>query len=210
MIILGVDPGLLHTGWGVIEAQGSRMRARAYGCIDTKSGDAIGVRLQAIHQGIAEVIETYHPDECALEDVFFGADAKAAFSVGEARAAAILAAADFGLEAGQYPPRQVKQVVVGVGGAEKAQVTYMVRLQLGLDHDPKPDHCSDALAIALAHALLIRGAGKMAAQRAQRSQDATGAGQLPRPGNDSVGRAEVARLCPEKVTQMAPAKEAAL
>jgi len=157
MIILGIDPGLLHTGWGVIEAQGSQLRARAYGCIDTKSSDDIGVRLQAIHQGISEVIDTYHPATCAIEDVFFGADAKAAFSVGEARAAAILAAAHFGLEVGQYPPRQVKQVVVGVGGAEKPQVTYMVRLQLGLDHDPKPDHCSDALAIALTHALLTRG-----------------------------------------------------
>jgi len=161
MIILGIDPGLLHTGWGIIETQGSQMRARAYGCIDTKSGDDLGERLQAINEGIAEVIDTYHPDECALEDVFFGVDAKAAFSVGEARAAAILAAARVGLEVGQYPPRQVKQVVVGVGGAEKSQVTYMVRRQLGLDHDPKPDHCSDALAIGLAHALLTRGTGKM-------------------------------------------------
>lgn len=157
MLILGVDPGLLHTGWGVIETQGSQLRARSYGCIDTKSSDDIGVRLQAIHDGIREVIETYHPDECALEDVFFGIDAKAAFSVGEARAAVILAAATFGLLVGQYPPRQVKQIVVGVGGAEKAQVSYMVRLQLGLDHEPKPDHCSDALAIAITHALLSRG-----------------------------------------------------
>ncbi|MCL2332221.1 MAG: crossover junction endodeoxyribonuclease RuvC [Actinomycetia bacterium] len=157
MIILGVDPGLLHTGWGVIERQGSQMRARAYGCIDTKSGDDIGHRLQLIHQGIIDVIDHYHPQACAVEDVFFGADAKAAFSVGEARAAVILAAAAFNLPLGQYPPRQVKQVVVGVGGAEKAQVAYMIRLQLGLDHDPRPDHCSDALAIALAHALLTRG-----------------------------------------------------
>ncbi len=162
MIILGVDPGLLHTGWGVIEAQGSRMTARAYGCIDTKSGDDIGQRLQVIHQGIIDVIATYHPDQCALEDVFFGIDAKAAFSVGEARAAIILAAAQFALPLGQYPPRQVKQVVVGVGGAEKEQVTYMVHRQLGLDHDPRPDHCSDALAIALAHALLNRGVGVVA------------------------------------------------
>jgi crossover junction endodeoxyribonuclease RuvC len=164
MIILGVDPGLLHTGWGVISAEGPRLRARAYGCIDTKPADPIGLRLQTIHAGIAQVIKDYTPDECALEDVFFGIDAKAAFSVGEARAAAILAAAAAGLSLGNYPPRQIKQTVVGVGGAEKNQVAYMVRIQLNLDHEPKPDHCSDALAVAIAHATLRSPMGS-AAQR---------------------------------------------
>ncbi|MCL2324386.1 MAG: crossover junction endodeoxyribonuclease RuvC [Actinomycetia bacterium] len=156
MIILGVDPGLLHTGWGVIEARGSQMRALSYGCIDTRSGEDLGRRLQAINAGISEVIERYRPEAVAIEDVFFGVDAKAAFSVGEARAAVILAAASAGLSPVHYPPRQVKQVVVGGGGAEKQQVAYMVRLQLGLDHEPRPDHCSDALAIALTHATLNR------------------------------------------------------
>jgi crossover junction endodeoxyribonuclease RuvC len=156
MIILGVDPGLLHTGWGVIETQGARLHALAYGCIDTRSGEDLGLRLQSINSGIREVIDTYHPETVAIEDVFFGIDAKAAFSVGEARAAVILAAASADLQSVHYPPRQVKQVVVGEGGAEKQQVAYMVRLQLDLDHDPRPDHCSDALAIALTHALLSR------------------------------------------------------
>lgn len=156
MIILGVDPGLANTGWGVIERRGSHCAALAYGCITTQAGEPVAERLAAIHAEIGAVIERYRPDECAVESVFFGTNAKSAFATGQARGVALLALSGSDVVLAEYSPVQIKSVVVGSGTADKRQVTYMVRSILALDHDPRPDHAADALAIALTHATLRR------------------------------------------------------
>lgn len=151
MIILGIDPGLANTGWGVIEDAGSRCRAIAYGCISTKPSTPLARRLAVIHDEVAAVIERYRPVECAAESVFFGTNAKSAFATGQARGVALLATSARELEIAEYSPVQIKSVITGSGTADKAQVTYMVRALLGLDHDPRPDHAADALAVAITH-----------------------------------------------------------
>ncbi len=152
MIILGIDPGLANTGWGVVEQQGSTSKCVAYGCVTTRAETPVPERLAQIHDSIVGVVARYRPDECAVESVFFGTNAKSAFATGQARGVALLATVEARIEVGEYSPVQVKHVVVGSGSADKRQVQYMVRTLLGLDHDPAPDHASDALAVALCHA----------------------------------------------------------
>lgn len=154
MIIVGIDPGLANTGWGVVERGARGCRAMAYGCITTTPNEDLADRLRSIHDGIREVIERYGPQACAVESVYFGTNAKSAFATGQARGVALLALSGCGLELGEYSPVQIKSCVVGSGTADKAQVTYMVRTLLGLDHDPRPDHAADALAVAITHAHL--------------------------------------------------------
>lgn len=168
MIILGIDPGLANTGWGVIELVGPQMRCIAYGCITTPSGDATPARLKVIHDEVARVVDRYSPDECSVESVFFGTNAKSAFATGQARGAALLATAGAALEVGEYSPVQIKSVVVGSGTADKRQVQYMVQTLLGLDHEPHPDHAADALASALTHARLR---GRLAFERVYADAD---------------------------------------
>ncbi len=151
MIVLGIDPGLANTGWGVIEQSGSSYRCIAYGCITTSPDDSLPARLACVHEEIETVISRYRPDACAVESVFFGSNAKSAFATGQARGAALIALADAGLVLGEYSPVQVKSTVVGNGRADKAQVAYMVKAFLGLPHTPEPDHASDALAVAICH-----------------------------------------------------------
>jgi len=157
VIILGIDPGLANTGWGVIETTGAKHRCLAYGCITTLADEPIPSRLARIHDEIENAVERYTPTECAVESVFFGTNAKSAFATGQARGVAILATAGAGLELGEYSPVQIKSVVAGSGTADKAQIAYMVRVLLGLSHEPTPDHAADALAAALCHAQLACG-----------------------------------------------------
>jgi crossover junction endodeoxyribonuclease RuvC len=154
LIIVGIDPGLANTGWGVIEREGSRRRCVAYGCISTDPGQPVAGRLRMIHDEVRDVVDRYHPHECAIESVFFGSNAKSAFATGQARGVALLATSSASIPLGEYSPVQIKSVVVGSGTADKRQVTYMVRTLLSLDHDPAPDHAADALAVALCHAQL--------------------------------------------------------
>lgn len=154
MIVLGVDPGLANTGWGVIQLDGPRCRAVAYGCVTTKPSDDLASRLRRIHDEVQAVIERYSPSECAVESVFFGTNAKSAFATGQARGVALLATSERRLTLAEYSPVQIKSVVAGSGTADKDQVTYMVRALLSLDHDPRPDHAADALAVAICHAHL--------------------------------------------------------
>jgi len=154
VIILGIDPGLANTGWGIIERDGPRCRAVAYGCISSKADEPLAQRLARIHDEIRAVIVRYRPAECAVESIFFGTNAKSAFATGQARGVALLATVDAQLVLAEYSPVQIKSVVTGTGTADKNQVTYMVRLQLALDHDPKPDHAADALAVAMTHATM--------------------------------------------------------
>ncbi len=177
MIILGIDPGLAHTGWGIVETRGALCRARAYGCVTTKASEPIGQRLGKIFNEITRAIEIYHPTQLAIEKIFFGENTRSALATAQARGAAIVACSQAGLEVGEYTPMQIKQAVVGTGAADKHQVIYMVRTVLALDHDPHPDHAADALAAAVCHANLNRtkelsrraaGAQIAEAERAQR------------------------------------------
>ena len=156
MIILGIDPGLANTGWGIVETRGSMCRARAYGCVTTSASMPIAQRLGKIFNEISAAIERYGPTQLAIEKIFFGENVRSAIATAQARGAAIVACAEAGLEVGEYTPMQIKQAVVGTGAADKRQVIYMVRNVLALDHDPRPDHCADALAAAVCHANLIR------------------------------------------------------
>ena len=183
MIILGIDPGLANTGWGVIEQSGSRFRCLAYGCVVTRAGEPVAQRLALIHDAIQHVIVRYSPEAAAVESVFFGTNAKSAFATGQARGVALLATADAQLELGEYSPVQIKSAVVGSGTADKKQVQFMVRTVLSLDHEPKPDHAADALAAAICHAnlrkraLLDAVAAKDSPERsARKSPDVAGRG----------------------------------
>jgi crossover junction endodeoxyribonuclease RuvC len=154
VIILGIDPGLANTGWGVISRKRSGCTALAYGCITTAASEDLAQRLASIHREIIEVIERYGPDACAIETVWFGVNARSAFATGQARGVAVLATANAAVPIAEYPPAVIKSIVTGSGAADKDQVTYMVRTLLALDHDPRPDHAADALAIALTHATM--------------------------------------------------------
>ncbi len=156
MVILGVDPGLAHTGWGVVETRGSVCRARAYGCVATRAHEAIDSRLGRIYDELRAVIEKFGPTELAIENVYFGENVKSAIATAQARGVAIVACSKAGLSVGEYTPMQIKQAVVGTGAADKHQVMYMVRSILALDHEPHPDHAADALAAAVCHANLRR------------------------------------------------------
>jgi len=148
-IILGIDPGLANTGWGVIEASGSKLRCLAYGCVSTPASQTLAERLKKIHEQIGAVIAKFHPTALGIETVWFGENVTAAFATGQARGVAILAAAEAGMSVDEFSPSQIKLSVVGVGSADKAQVQYMVAQLLDLDAQPEPDHAADALAAAI-------------------------------------------------------------
>lgn len=150
-IVLGIDPGLANTGWGVVAQQGSRLACVAYGCVSTDAATPLAQRLRIIHEQIGAVIDRFHPTCVGIETVWFGQNITAAFATGQARGAALVACAEGNLDVGEFTPRQIKMAVVGTGSAEKDQVQYMVRKLLALDHDPKPDHASDALAAAICY-----------------------------------------------------------
>ncbi len=152
MIILGIDPGLAIVGWGVIEYRNTRFRTIAYGSVQTPAGTRTEERLLAIYRGIRELIETYHPDAMAVEELFFNTNITTGIRVAEARGVILVAAEEAGVKIFEYTPLQVKQAVVGYGRAEKKQVITMVTMLLGLKAPPKPDDTADALAIAICHA----------------------------------------------------------
>ncbi|MDO5358172.1 crossover junction endodeoxyribonuclease RuvC [Slackia faecicanis] len=149
--ILGIDPGLANTGWGVIEQVGSRLTCRAYGCVSTPARMDLSCRLAKIHEQIDAVARRFEPSCVGIETVWFGQNVTAAFDTGQARGAALVACACNGLAVGEFTPRQIKLAVVGEGTADKAQVQYMVRQILGLEDLPRPDHAADALAAAICY-----------------------------------------------------------
>ena len=150
MRILGIDPGLRVTGFGVIEQAGSGLRYVASGCVRTGEGD-LAARLKAILDGLAEVIAAHRPREVAIEQVFLNVNPKSTLALGQARGSAICAAVIAGLPVAEYTALQVKQAVVGTGHAQKEQVQHMVRRLLALPGNPSPD-AADALACAICHA----------------------------------------------------------
>jgi crossover junction endodeoxyribonuclease RuvC len=160
--VVGIDPGTAACGYGIVHESGGRLRAIAHGCWSTPAGQAPAVRLKTIYDGVAALVAEHAPDAVALEESFVGADARIALSVGQARGAVLVAAANAGVPCAEYPPAVVKQAVCGYGRAEKDQVQRMVKTILGLEELPRPNHAADALAVAICHVLappLLRIAG---------------------------------------------------
>lgn len=152
MRILGVDPGTLVTGYGVVDIKGKTSQLVACGIIKTGSTMSMPLRLRTIHLGLMEVIEQTTPDEFAIESAFYAKNVQSTLKLGHARGVSILAAALREIPTSEYAPREVKQAVVGNGNATKEQVAYMVRALLSLsDKEEMPLDASDALAVALCH-----------------------------------------------------------
>jgi crossover junction endodeoxyribonuclease RuvC len=160
MIILGIDPGSRITGYGVINAIGSKNEYIASGCIRMKDG-SLPERLNQIFAGVTQVIEMYCPQEFAIEQVFMAKNADSALKLGQARGAAIVAATQQDVEVFEYAARKVKQAVVGKGSADKSQVQHMIARMLKLPGLPQED-AADALAIAVCHSHTRSGLIKMA------------------------------------------------
>jgi len=151
LIVLGIDPGYALMGWGVVEAEGSRMKLINYGCIETKAGVPMQNRLRTLQLGIRDLLNIYKPDDVAFEELFFARNVTTALMVGAARGAAIIAAAEYTNNLYEYTPMQIKQAITGYGKADKKQIQQMVKLLLKLDDIPKPDDAADAIACAITH-----------------------------------------------------------
>jgi crossover junction endodeoxyribonuclease RuvC len=159
MRILGLDPSLSSTGWGIIEVESNKMKYVADGFIKTDAKLPIAERLAIIHRTLNEVLETYHPDEAAIEQVFLNDNPTSTIKLGMARGVVILAPALYGIPVTEYEPNKIKKAVVGVGKAAKEQVETMVKVLLP-GCKPKNNDSSDALAMAIAH-FNYRGARKL-------------------------------------------------
>ena len=149
MIILGIDPGFAIVGWGIVESQRGVVRPIAYGAITTPAHTNLEERLLMIQNDLEAVINKYHPDEMAIEELFFNTNITTGIAVAEARGVILCTAHRLGVKIGEYTPLQVKQAVVGYGRAEKQQVISMVTTMLGLAKPPKPDDTADAIALAI-------------------------------------------------------------
>jgi crossover junction endodeoxyribonuclease RuvC len=152
MLILGIDPGVAITGYGIVRLDGDALHSIAYGVITTPSHLALPFRLQRLYQNLLQLIDTHHPTEASVEELFFARNARTALSVGHARGVILLALTHAGLPTYEYTPLQVKQTITGYGLASKEQMQEMVRLLLGLEEIPQPDDAADALAVAICHA----------------------------------------------------------
>jgi crossover junction endodeoxyribonuclease RuvC len=160
--VIGIDPGTASCGYGVVQQSGGRLRAVDHGWWQTPAADRPERRLKTIFDAVGGLIELHAPDAVVIEESFVGADARTALSVGQARGAIMVAAANAGVECAEYSVTRVKQTVCGYGRAEKQQVQKMVKAILGLQAEPSPSHAADALAVAICHALappLLRIAG---------------------------------------------------
>ncbi len=150
-VVLGIDPGIAIVGYAVIIAQGNTLKMQICDVITTPAGIPLAQRLQIIYTCLGEVIKAHHPQEAAMEELFFAKNARTAMTVGHARGVAMLALANHDLAIAEYTPKQVKLAVTGYGAAGKEQVGEMVRILLGLTSIPKPDDAADAAAIAICH-----------------------------------------------------------
>jgi crossover junction endodeoxyribonuclease RuvC len=152
--VLGIDPGTAACGYGIVHESGGRLQAVASGCWRTSARERPELRLRAIFDGVVGLVGEHAPDAVALEESYVGADARIALSVGQARGAALVAAASVGVECAEYAPARVKQTVCGYGRADKSQMQRMVRMLLTLETEPATTHEADALAVAICHALM--------------------------------------------------------
>jgi crossover junction endodeoxyribonuclease RuvC len=152
VIVLGIDPGVANTGYGIVAHDRGRLVALDGGVVETAAGTDPGQRLAHIHEQVGALLDAYRPDAVAIEDLYFGANARSAFAVGQARGVVILAAGQRAIRCASYTPQQVKSAVTGSGRAGKEQVQRMVQTLLRLTELPAPDHAADALAVAICHA----------------------------------------------------------
>ena len=151
MIVLGIDPGIANTGYGVVARRGGRLAALDGGVIETSPRLAGERRLAAIFARVEDLLDEHEPEAVALEELYFGSNASSALAVGQARGVVMLAAGRRGIACAGYTPQQVKGAVCGTGRADKDQVQRMVQAVLALAEPPTPDHAADALAVAICH-----------------------------------------------------------
>jgi len=151
LIIIGIDPGLNHTGYGLVEIQKEKIRALDYGCIDNKISDSLPEKIKKIHFELCALIKTFSPQELVIEEIFFSKNTRSAINVGKVFGAVALTAALLGIDLFVYTPLQVKQAVVGYGRASKYQIQEMVKVLLSLTAIPNSEHAADALAVVICH-----------------------------------------------------------
>jgi crossover junction endodeoxyribonuclease RuvC len=151
MKILGIDPGTITMGYGVIETGGDEITLVDYGALNTSTRSPIGERLSYLYNRLLEIISRHQPDAVAVEQPFVSKNVKSALAIGRAQAVAMLAAANSSIPVYEYAPTEVKQRVTDYGASSKEQIQEMVRLQLGLSQVPEPNDAADALAVAICH-----------------------------------------------------------
>ena len=151
MKIIGIDPGLVQTGFGIIDVSDNQTSLIDYGIIKPQPKDTLANRLLTIFNDVCEIISNYHPQIFAIEEVFYGKNVKSAMRLGQARGASMVAAASKKIPIYEYSARKVKQSITGYGNAHKSQVQFMVKAKLQMNHNPEPLDAADALAIALCH-----------------------------------------------------------
>jgi len=151
LIIIGIDPGLNHTGYGLVEIKKDKIRAIDYGCIINKTKETFPAKIKNIHHEVSALIKKHSPHELVLEEIFFSRNTRSAINVGKVCGAVALTATLAEINMFLYTPLQVKQAVVGYGRATKDQVQSMVKILLSLSNIPRPDHAADALAVAICH-----------------------------------------------------------
>ena len=156
MIVLGIDPGLLQTGYGLIKVGSNKNQVIDYGTISPNSKDKLALRLLAIYNDLLSIIEQYKPSIMAIEEVFYGKNVKSALLLGHARGVSMICAAKYNIPAFEYSARKVKQSITGNGNADKSQVKFMIMKELNLKQFNAPIDASDALAIALCHIYQVR------------------------------------------------------
>ncbi len=151
MLVLGIDPGTALCGYGLVREEKNGMALVAYGAVSTAAHTPLPDRLLQIHTELAALLRAHRPDATAVEKLFFSKNSRTALAVGHARGVALLVAAQAGVPIFEYTPNEIKQAIVGYGGADKHQMQQMVKLLLQLDFVPKPDDAADAVAIAICH-----------------------------------------------------------
>jgi crossover junction endodeoxyribonuclease RuvC len=161
MLVLGIDPGSTATGYGLVRGEGTRLAAVDFGVIATRAALPFPQRLRRIFEGLRTLMTGHRPDAAAVESLFFARNVQSVLKLGQARGAALLAAALEGVPVFEYAPRQVKGAVSGFGGAEKGQVQAMVKAMLGLADPPRPTDAADALALAICHHHALAGRGRL-------------------------------------------------
>jgi crossover junction endodeoxyribonuclease RuvC len=151
VLVLGIDPGLATTGYGLVRESKGGLQAVAYGVVTTTAKRSLPERLQQLYKELSDLIQTHRPDEGAVEELFFSRNVRTAMSVGQARGVALLAMANANLPVADYTPLTIKQAVSGFGGADKVQMQTTVKMLLRLENVPRPDDAADALAVAICH-----------------------------------------------------------
>ncbi len=165
ILVMGIDPGVANTGFGVVRVAGGQLTAVDGGVIEAPGDAPLATRLARIHAELEQLIGWHEPAAVALEDLYFGKNVRSAIAVGQARGVAMLAAAQRQIPCFDYTPQAVKMAVCGTGSAAKKQVQEMVGALLGLDRPPESDHTADALAVAICHAGFVRTAAALEPSR---------------------------------------------